>query len=509
MVPSSFRFVMMNANTGTLHYSKSLHMTPRKQKQKKFSDRILAETRHAMSTAKRLHRNILRRFTSLSEKKKDALLLLVLLFISILLRFPALDHPNEPIFDERIYSAFTLLSAGGNVYFDIHPPLARIMMTEIFLTQDLSPYTLAYTRAVAETKTFLDFPYIPLRTATAALGVIIPLVIFALARALGTSRTIAGLIGLFVALEPALIVYSRTILPDSLMILLEFTALLVTIFALRQKTRTARYSLVILTGILIGAAVSIKWVALGMFGVIGLFFLSERKIGEAISVGVVAILIYFLSFFFFLDYFPKGGAVDPVLDTYRFSYVESLSLPKDAGIIEKLIFTGELHRAIWQANTDPNASAFLPEAPHPLSWSVAKAQLFTWLPDDRPAQIIFRGNAFLWNIALLCFIFNILWIGTLSVMRKKWSIGRNETLLIIGYLANYVPFFFIERSMFLYHYFTALLFLFLILPYAGPRLLRCLILLTKDRSLPRVLFILSIIFIIATSLSMLPTIYGT
>ncbi len=496
---------MMNTNTGTLHYSKSLYMTTHK---KKFSDHLLAGVRRTMSRLKHLRHDVLRNLPTLSQKQKNILLILALLLVSILLRFPALNHPDEPIFDERIYSAFTLLSAGGNVYFDIHPPLARIMMTEIFLTQDLSPYALAFTRAVAETKTFLDFPYIPLRTATAILGAIIPLVLFALARTLGASRTVAGLIGLFVALEPALIVYSRTILPDSLMILLEFSALLVTILALRQKEKKKRYILVALAGLLIGAAVSIKWVALGMLGVIGLFFLSERKIGAAITIGVITILVYFSSFFYFLDYFPKGGPIDPVLDTYRFSYVESLSLPKDAGMIEKTIFTNELHRAIWQANTDPNASAFLPKTPHPLSWSVAKAQLFTWLPDDRPAQIIFRGNAFLWNIALFCFIFNILWIGALAVIKKKWPVGRNETLLIVGYLANYIPFFFIDRSMFLYHYFTALLFLFLLLPYAAPRLLRCLILLTKDRLLPRVLFILSIIFIILTSLSMLPTIYG-
>jgi dolichyl-phosphate-mannose--protein O-mannosyl transferase len=475
---------------------------------KKFSDRILARIRHSLSTGKHFARHTLQHSPPFSERKKDLLLILALLLVSILLRFPALDHPNEPIFDERIYSAFTLLSAGGNVYFDIHPPLARIMMTEIFLTQDLSPYTLAFTRTVAETKTFLDFPYVPLRTGTAILGILIPLVLFALARALGSSRMVAGLIGFFVALEPALIVYSRTILPDSLMILLEFSALLVAVLALREKKKTVRYLLVILAGILIGAAVSVKWVALGMLGVIGLFFLSERKIGEAVAIGVITIFIYFLSFFYFLDYFPKGGPVDPVLDTYRFSYVESLSLPRDAGVYEKILFVGDLHRAIWEANTDPNASAFLPKAPHPLSWSIAKAQLFTWLPDDRPAQIIFRGNAFLWNIALLCFIFNILWIGAVVMIQKKWPIGRNETLLIVGYLANYVPFFLIDRSMFLYHYFTALLFLFLLLPYAAPRLLRCLTLLTKDRLLPRVLFILSIIFIIATSLSMLPTIYG-
>src|SRR3989338_6959313 len=49
---------------------------------------------------------------------------------------------------------------------------------------------------------------------------------------------------------------------------------------------------------------------------------------------------------------------------------------------------------------------------------------------------------------------------------KKERLSRLKTFLVLSYLGNYLPFFFISRKMFLYHYFPALLFSFLLVPIA-------------------------------------------
>src|SRR3989338_9930560 len=47
---------------------------------------------------------------------------------------------------------------------------------------------------------------------------------------------------------------------------------------------------------------------------------------------------------------------------------------------------------------------------------------------------------------------------------KKERLSRLKTFLVLSYLGNYLPFFFISRKMFLYHYFPALLFSYLLVP---------------------------------------------
>lgn len=200
--------------------------------------------------------------------------------------------------------------------------------------------------------------------------------------------------------------------------------------------------------------------------------------------------------------------MDPVAKVYQTSYITTPELPKSATFIQKLHFTKELNLIMWRATTDQRIAEEHPSSPHPLAWAVAKTYSIAWAPENRPDQMRFYPNSLLWNIALFLFIFEILWVVAHVFTEKRWPIGRDETLLVIGYLANYIPFFFIDRPMYLYHYFTALLFLILLMPMASPRLLRCLRLLTKDRRLPTVLATLVVCLIFLISLSLLPTTYG-
>ena len=77
------------------------------------------------------------------------------------------------------------------------------------------------------------------------------------------------------------------------------------------------------------------------------------------------------------------------------------------------------------------------------------------------------GNPLLWIAAFALFIFMCIEMGR---GRKHTSDHRSIMImtLIVGYLANYLPFFLIHRPMYLYHYFSALIFLFLLAGYALP-----------------------------------------
>lgn len=443
---------------------------------------------------------------------KDQAWILLLILVTLALRFPDLDHPKRPIMDERIHGAFALLSLNGKVYFDIHPPLTRIGFHEIASRTNFDHAAPGTYEQVGQGRSFVDFPYVSVRTLVAILGSTLPLLIYLLARMMGVTPVAAGLVALCIAIEPAFTLYSRTMLPDIPMIVFQFGALAAAYGAIKFRSSRWSFFLIVLSGLLIGAAISTKWIAVGVLGVIGLLLLWERKILAVIAITSISLIVYIASFFYFLGYFPQGGRTDPVLHTYQVDYVKDLTLPPHANLTERADYIIALHKAMWRSNTDEKVSALLPtDAPSPLAWPVAKVRLHAW-PDkeisDQTKQVILQGNALLWTLLFFFFIFEILWIGFQTVHKRRWVIDRDETLLVVGYLANYLPFFLIERPMFLYHYFTALLFLLLLAPKVAPRVTRCLLLVTKDPHLTRIFTRTIIVLIILGSILSLPATYG-
>ena len=147
---------------------------------------------------------------------------------------------------------------------------------------------------------------------------------------------------------------------------------------------------------------------------------------------------------------------------------------------------------MFLTNNDP---VIMQQAPKELgiyAWPTAQNQILFWSPRDKSLKereqidpngtyIIAQGNSVLWVLCFIAYLFNIAWIMLGSLKQGKLIIGHVELVLIVGYLANYLPFFLIHRPMYLYHYFTALLFLFLLVPYILPRIRHCLELTTQDR----------------------------
>jgi dolichyl-phosphate-mannose-protein mannosyltransferase len=91
---------------------------------------------------------------------------------------------------------------------------------------------------------------------------------------------------------------------------------------------------------------------------------------------------------------------------------------------------------------------------------------------------------------------------------RKFPVGKDESILLAGYLFNYLPFFLIDRPMYLYHYFTALLFLVLLLPKVTPRIIDCLSLVTNDRLFARVFVVFATILLFVNAILLFPATYG-
>ena len=123
-------------------------------------------------------------------------------------------------------------------------------------------------------------------------------------------------------------------------------------------------------------------------------------------------------------------------------------------------------------------------------------------------MIRLTGNVPLWCIGFLLFIYECLDIVLRLMKKRKRVFDEYEFILVLGYLINYLPFLLISRPMYLYHYFVALLFLFLLAPKILPRLRDDLVYITGRPMVSVVLTVVALATAIVCFVLLLPTTYG-
>jgi dolichyl-phosphate-mannose--protein O-mannosyl transferase len=428
----------------------------------------------------------------------------IILFCALLLRLPFIGHANVTQFDEIIFSNFVLHILNGQPFFDIHPPLARMLFAEI--ARMLDPISISAMPIMAN-QPFGDFPFVPLRYFVAFLGSLLPLIVYAIGRLLQYAPRSAALPALFIVVDNAFIIYSRTILPDTILLCFNFLALGGAFAMLRVKSKRLSFALLIATSIALGCALSIKWLALGVVGTIWLLFLFERRYGAIIISGLIAFTTYVAIFSVFFLYFPEGGRIDPFIGEYNVPMIRNIVFPKTNNVKDVLTFLPEHHKIMLDANTDEAITKKVFFSSRPIAWPTSRT-FIDFGVNAQGQRIILQGNAFLWVVSLLLLCFQTGWILWHVKHKRKWPLGREETVLFAGYIINYLPFFFIHRPMHLYHYFPALIFLFLMIPKIAPRMIRCIEILSQDRLFAWTLAYFTLFLVFVNFIIFMPTIYG-
>uniref|UniRef100_A0A1A9WGH5 Protein O-mannosyltransferase 1 n=1 Tax=Glossina brevipalpis TaxID=37001 RepID=A0A1A9WGH5_9MUSC len=111
----------------------------------------------------------------------------------------------------------------------------------------------------------------------------------------------------------------------------------------------------------------------------------------------------------------------------------------------------------------------------PLEWPLLTKGIAYWLDTKSNGQIYLLGNILIWytgSIAVLIYAV----LGLFYILRKQrlcYDIDFQEWqrfltighIYFVGYLMHYLPFFFVERTLFLHHYLPAFLFKLLLLCY--------------------------------------------
>jgi dolichyl-phosphate-mannose--protein O-mannosyl transferase len=369
-------------------------------------------------------------------RRIPSLALIAILGCAALVRFYRLGRPDSLVFDElyyvdgaRDYLKYGVEVTGNNPEFIVHPPVGKWLISiGIAIFGDTS------------------FGW---RAAGALIGLASVLLIYLIAKKLFSSELIALLAASLMAIDGLAIVMSRTALLDNT---LTFFILLSFYLLIRKNY--------LLVGLALGLAVATKWSGLYVliaFSIIALIQIWRNR-GQSplpqqflkiILGNLISISVYLISWLGWLIS-DRGWARD------------SSSNP--------LVALWNYHREIYGFHSTLTVEHNYRS--HPWSWLVMgrPTSFFYESPsgcgsDQCSQEILALGNPLIW------------WFATIAIaaLIGYWLHRRDEisTLILIGFFAGYLPwFFFPDRTMFTFYAVVILPFLILAIAYLADELLR-------------------------------------
>lgn len=378
----------------------------------------------------------------------------VLTGLALLTRLWQLGVPNEIVFDEVYFRTFASNYLNGHYFFDIHPPLVKLLFASIGSLFQLSAPQVASG----------DMGIILLRLLPALAGAALVPLVYLILRQLHFGRRIATLGGLCILLDNALLVESRFVLMDSLLLLAGFGAISAYL-AFRKAEGRRRWMYVLVMSLLLGALVSTKWTGLAIVWLVSVVWLYEgvlrrwpwrRMVGEGAVVVLTITVIYVGSFMVHFTLLNRSGDGDAYMSE-RFQSTLRGSRYYDArahvSFWDKLI---ELNHEMYSAQSSLNGVTH-PYASRWYSWPFMLRPIYYWqgqtLQDGRQGNIYLLGNPVIWVAGTISVTVALVALAVSS----KWLRARRglTVFLLAGYMINFVPFAFIDRPMFLYHYLFA------------------------------------------------------
>lgn len=387
--------------------------------------------------------------------------LIILTILAFATRLWQLFQPASVVFDEVYFKVFAGDYFTHAYYFDIHPPLGKLLLAGWAWLLHLNPAALVDTAQ----------PSVALRLLPAIAGALIVPVFYWLLLELRASRLTACMGAALLVVENALIVESRFILVDSLLILFGLTALACGLAARRYPQGSRRLLWLLAASLLAGAATSVKWTGLPALGLIGLAWLWDQarhyrlkhpawSLAEGLILITLPALVYLSVFFIHFQLLNRSGQGDAFMST-RFQATLKGSAYHNAGthmpFIEKFV---ELNQEM-QSSEDSLKHATHPYGSRWYSWPIMIRDVYYWqgpeLADGRQGNIYLLGNPLIWwGILLSIPLCLVVLTGRIRHIIRPYRFSL--ALLVIGYAANFLPFIGIVRVMFLYHYFFALIY---------------------------------------------------
>ncbi|MBU3925719.1 phospholipid carrier-dependent glycosyltransferase [Patescibacteria group bacterium] len=415
-------------------------------------------------------------------------LLIILLALAIITRFFYFNHPAEVVFDEVHFGSFVRAYFTHEYYFDIHPPLGKLLIagmakigkTNVASQEDFSKIGQGYDA----------HDLFMLRLLPVIASILFVLLIYLLVLFL-TKLPIAAFAASFMVLfDNSLIVQSRIALLDIFLLFFGFLAIYLFLLS-ENKNSKQKWFLIILSGLSLGTCYSIKWTGFSMIfaiGLLALYQLFKNKKWKEFFIKLIT--VYILSFILYTAVFAIHFSLlkDPGPGNAYMSqnFKEETFAKKFYELNEKMFF---YNKGITSSH--PFQSKWY-------HWPINQKPIFYWQKNpvdlNDKQEIWLMGNLTVWLMASLAVVVGFFMILIKLIFKKPKDFSLFiPSFLIAGWLANFLPFIPINRPLFMYSYFLALIFSIMLFAYLFAYLIKKLFDSKNKKRIVLSLFILVIV----------------
>ena len=393
----------------------------------------------------------------------------LLLVLACLTRFLFLNYPAEVVFDEVHFGKFVSSYFSQQYYFDIHPPLGKLMIAgsaKISGFQAGADFS-NIGESIDKNELFI------LRFLPALFGVLFILLIYQLILLIGLSKKAAFLGAFLVLFDNAILTQSKFILVDIFLLFFGFLSLYFFLLSKKESSFKKSFLFLGLGAVCAALSFSIKWTGLSFWAIIFFFtFINilksstrERKkqiISKLVLLIIIPFLVYLSVFAIHFKILHKSGSGD---DFMQPGFKKTLLGNKIEENIPPFSFWQkfiDLNEAMYRRNVELKKGH--PDSSKWYQWPLGRKPIWYWMKnfDGKTANIYFLGNFLIWwsvllTVPLASFFF------LRKIFQKRLSLVI--CLLLLGFFVNLLPFIFISRIVFLYHYLPSLTFGILILVF--------------------------------------------
>lgn len=387
--------------------------------------------------------------------------------LSFLTHFFNLSFPKTVVFDEAHFGLYASKYLSHQYYFDIHPPLGKMVLGLFAFLAKLKPgFDFAVNTPYGESN-FLILRFLP-----AFFGFLFVILVYLFVIELGFSRRAAFLSGFLVLFDNALTVQSQLILLDIILLFFIFLSLYLFLLARRFLPLSKKWFLFnFFCGLSLAAAISIKWTGLGVLGIVWVLSILQDRVfsrpkreilARVFFLFILPLLVYFLIFALHFHLLPLACSENCgyVLDRHLLTPKDSFyNTPPSGNLIDKFI---ETNRLMLLANLGAG-SCFVQSDWFSWPFMIGTIRYFTGIEADKVSFVSFAGNPIVWLLGLVGILGyfysvtrNYFYKFRLSLPSSFYS--PNCLFLVLGYLTYFLPFASIERFMLMYHYLPALSF---------------------------------------------------
>ena len=373
-------------------------------------------------------------------QRRPWLVPLALLLVGCAVHGAWLTRPLSVVFDEVYFGRYALLYLKPEDYFDLHPPLGKLIFAAMAWLLGLNPGFPYGTNGLP----LPDVSYTLLRLPAHLAGVMLPLALYGVARELRMSVWAAFVVGLLAALDNALLVMSRTVQLDVLFMSAGFGALWA--YLRHRRSGSAAW---FFAAVLLGAvSFSIKWTGLAFLGLVGLLEVVRLvRQRDTATLARLALMVVLPALFYLATF------------AIHFAIVDRAGGAPATGFLERFF---DLNTRMFDASR--NTMTRHPYSSHWYDWPFMMRTVDFWAQYNDPllSRIYLLGNPVVWWSSAYCMLYLLVnFVPKLPALLAR-SVPAPATpaelFIVAGYLMNMLPFTQIKRVMFLYHYLPALCF---------------------------------------------------